>query len=207
MTRTVLAVAALALLALLGVSAVWLVYDLAAIYADPTGSELSVLGALGGPILIAVVMLVAVAATAVALAKGRVRSFVTVAAAVMLGVSLVGIVVGNHYGVVDKRADTARPPHCGIENAALREEFERIDHPGFFGGGSGSRNDCSYLLTTGHVPNALEEYHRVLSSRGYTVTRDADGVTAETEGFRFAARIEDARHGDDYLTVSLTDLG
>ena len=111
MTRTVLAVAALALLALLGVWAGWLVYDLASIYADPTGSELSALVAVGGPILIAVVMMVAVAATAVALAKGRVRSFVVAAAAVLLGVSLLGIVVGNHYGVVDKRAETARPPH------------------------------------------------------------------------------------------------
>jgi len=109
MTRSVLAVAALVLLALVGVWATWGMYDLASIYGDPTGSELALFSTFGMPLLIAVTLLLGAAAGAVALSRGRMRRPVTVAAAVIVGISMVGIVVASHYGVEDKRADTARP--------------------------------------------------------------------------------------------------
>ncbi len=116
MTRSVLAVAALVLMALVGLTAALAVYDLASIYGDPTGSELAMFVPFGVPGLIVVTLLLGAAASAVALSRGRMRRPVTVTAAVIAGVSIIGIVVGNHYGVEDKRADTARPPECGIQN-------------------------------------------------------------------------------------------
>lgn len=208
MTRSVLAAAALILLALIGLWAAWAMYDLASIYGDPTASELATFVPFGIPVLIAVTLLLGVAAGAVALSRGRTRRPVTVTAAVIVGVSLIGIVAGNHYGVEDKRADTARPPECGIQNTELRTEFAEIDHPGYFGGGSASRSDCSYLLSTEHGGEAaLDEYAEGLRGRGYTVARDTGGLTAEHEKFSFSARVESAEQSDDHLTVTLRERG
>jgi hypothetical protein len=207
MTRSVLAVAALVLMALVGLTAALAVYDLASIYGDPTGSELAMFVPFGVPGLIVVTLLLGAAAGAVALSRGRMRRPVTVTAAVIAGVSIIGIVVGNHYGVEDKRADTARPPECGIQNTELRREFAEIDHPGYFGGGSASRSDCSYLLSTEHGQAALDEYADGLRGRGYTVARDADGLTAEHERFSFRARVESVEQSDDHLTVTLRERG
>lgn len=207
MMRSVLAVAALVLLAFVGLWATWGMYDLASIYADPTGSELATFVPFGIPVLIAVTLLLGAAAVAVALSRGRMRRPVTVTAAVILGASIIGIGVGNHYGVVDKRADTARPPECGIQNTELRREFAEIDHPGYFGGGSASRSDCSYLLSTEHGEAALDEYADGLRGRGYTVARDADGLTAERERFSFSARVVSAEQSDGHLSVTLRDRG
>ena len=205
MTRSVLSVAALVLLGLVGLWATWGMYDLASIYGDPTGSELSMFVPFGPVVMIAVVLMVGIGASAVALARGG-RRVAAVTAALIIGTSLVGIVVASHYGLEDKRADTAEPPPCGIENGPLRQEFERIDHPGYFGGGSGSRTDCSYLLDTGDVPSALAEYDRRLSDRGYAVTRTSAGLTATHDNYRFTARVDEAVQGDGYLTVTLSDL-
>jgi hypothetical protein len=107
MTRSVLAVASLVVAALVGLWATWGMYDLASIYGDPTGSELAMFVPFGIPVLVAVTLLLCAAAGAVALSRGRMRRPVTVTAAVIVGVSMIGILVGNHYGVADKRADTA----------------------------------------------------------------------------------------------------
>lgn len=207
MKRSVLAVAALVLLALVGLWATWGMYDLASIYADPTGSELATFVPFGVPVLIAVTLLLGVAAVAVVLSRGRMRRPVTVTAAVIVGVSMTGIVVGNHYGVQDKRADSARPPECGIRNTELRKEFAEIEHPGYFGGGRASRSDCSFFLFTEHRQAALDEYADRLRVRGYTVARGDGGLTAKHERFSFSAGAVSTAQSDDHLTVTLRDRG
>ena len=95
-----------------------------------TGSELATFVPFGIPVLIAVTLLLGAAAGAVALSRGRMRRPVTVTAAVIVGVSMIGIVVGNHYGVADKRADTAKPPEHERSSFSARVESaeQRDDH-------------------------------------------------------------------------------
>lgn len=212
MIRSVLAVATLVLLALLGVWVAWGTYDLASIYGDPTGSRFESLAGFGSLLVIAIVVLAGVAAVAVSLAPGRLRRVATVAAVSLLGASLVGIVVGNYLGIEAKKLETAAPPECGIGNVPLDEEFRSIDHPGYFGGGSASRTDCSYLLTTEDSTAALDEYDEELRARGYDVTRSGSGLRATREGFTLT--VAPGVHGKieptdspNAFTVTLAELG
>lgn len=206
MIRTVLSVVAMVLLALVGLWAALAMYDLAAIYADPTGSGLEMLGAFGIVIPIAVGLMLGLAAISVALARGRLRRAALFVAVGVVVTSLAGVVVSNHYGTEAKKRETAEPPRCGIGNQVLDDEFRAIRHPGYFGGGSSSRVDCSYLLTTEDIGSALDEYNVGLRSMGYAVSPSDAGLVAERPGFRFTARLEQPTSGDGYLTVSLHDV-
>lgn len=207
MTRSVLAVAALVLMALVGLWATWGMYDLASIYGDPTGSELAMFGTFGILVVVAVTLMLGAATGAVALSRGRMRRPVTAVAAAIVVASMIGIVMGNRYGLEDKRADSATPPECGIQNAELRKEFAEIEHPGYFGGGSASRSDCSFLLSTEHRQAALDEYADGLRVRGYTVARGDAGLTAKHERFSFSAGAVSPAPSDNHLIVTLRDRG
>ncbi len=207
MIRSVLSVVAMVLLALVGLWAALAMYDLAAIYADPTGSGLELLGVLGIVIPIAVGLMLGLAAISVALARGRLRRAALFVAVGLVVTSLAGVLVGNHYGTEAKKRETVEAPRCGIENQVLDDEFRAIGHPGYFGGGSSSRVDCSYLLTAEEIGSALDAYNERLSSMGYAVSPSDSGLVAERPGFRFTARLEQPVRGAAYLTVSLHDVG
>lgn len=206
MIRTLLSVVAMVLLAIVGLWAVLAMYDLAAIYADPTGSGLEMLGAFGFVISIAVGLMLGLGAISVALARGRLRRAVLFVAVGLVVTSLAGILVSSHYGKEAKKRETAEPPRCGIGNQVLDEEFRAISHPGYFGGGSSSRVDCSYLLTAEDIGSALDAYNEGLRSMGYAVSPSDAGLVAERPGFRFTARLERPPDGDGFLTVSLHEV-
>lgn len=205
MVRSVLSVLALLLLGFLGWCAAAAMYDLTSIYGDPTGSPLSTLGAFAVVPAVAAALMFGAGAAAVALARGRLRRIAVGASAVIGVATVVGLLVGNHYGLEDKKAETSVAPSCGIQNSALTSEFARIDHPGYFGGGSESRTDCSYLLTASDLAAAFDSYEARLEARGYDVSRDRRGLTATSGGFRFTAVVQPAVHGDDALTVTLAE--
>ncbi|HLN78101.1 MAG TPA: hypothetical protein VK204_13715 [Nocardioidaceae bacterium] len=207
MIRSVLALATLGLVAVLGIWAAWATYDLAAIYSDPAGSGVEMFETFGAVSVFAVVLMVAGAAVAVALARGLLRRIAVFAATALVVASLGGMLVANVYGVEAKRVESAEPPRCGIGNRALDHEFRRIVHPGYFGGGSSSRHDCSYMLTARDIDAALDQYDRHLTDLGYDASRTRDGVVARRESFRFVARTEQTTRGEDYLTVSLRQQG
>ena len=203
MIRSLLSATALLLLAFLGWSAALVMYDLTSIYGDPTGSSLSVFSTFAVVPAVAAALMLGVGAAAVWLARGRLRR-IAIAVAVVIGIGTVaGLLVGNHYGLEDKRADTSVAPSCGIQNPALSREFGRIDHPGYFGGGSASRTGCSYLLTASDLPAAFDAYEAGLVARGYHVQREGRGLTASTGGYRFTAQVRPAVYGDGALTVTL----
>ena len=203
MIRSLLSAAALLLLAFLGWFAALVMYDLTSIYGDPTGSALSVFSTFAFVPAVAAALMLGVGAAAVSLAQGRLRR-IAIAVATVIGIGTVaGLLVGNHYGLEDKKVDTSVAPSCGIQNPALSREFGRIDHPGYFGGGSASRTGCSYLLTAKDLAAAFDAYEAGLEARGYYVQRQGPGLTASSGGYRFTATARPAVSGDDALTVTL----
>ncbi|HEY0775129.1 MAG TPA: hypothetical protein VGD51_13650 [Nocardioidaceae bacterium] len=203
MIRSLLSAAALLLLAFLGWFAALVMYDLTSIYGDPTGSALSVFSTFAVVPAVAAALMLGVGAAAVSLAQGRLRRL-AIAVATVIGIgTAAGLLVGNHYGLEDKRAETSVAPSCGIQNPALSREFGRIDHPGYFGGGSASRTGCSYRLTAKDLAAAFDAYEAGLVARGYHVQREGRGLTASSGGYRFTATARPAVYGDDALTVTL----
>lgn len=203
MIRSLLSAAALLLLAFLGWSAALVMYDLTSIYGDPTGSSLSVFSTFAVVPAVAAALMLGVGAAAVSLARGRLRRIATGVTAVIGIGTAAGLLVGNHYGIEDKRAETSVVPSCGIQNPALSREFGRIDHPGYFGGGSASRTGCSYQLTAKDLPAAFDAYEAGLVARGYHVQREGRGLTASSGDYRLTAKVRPAVYGDGALTVTL----
>jgi hypothetical protein len=207
MIRSVLALVSLVLLALLGAWSALGMYDLAAIYSDPTDPPFLILGGFGGVVAFAVALMAGVAGVAVVLARGRLRRFVRASAAALVAAAVIGIVVGNHVGAAAKRVESAVPPHCGIANPGLNQEFRAIDHPGYFGGGTSGRAGCSFMLTAPDLASALERYDDRLVTMGYQVSRDPGALTASRPGFRFTVRSRVPADGEGYLTVGLREAG
>ena len=192
-TRPVVAVILLILLALIGGFSVLFVYGFQGTYSDPLVSDLDGLGEIAHGLVFAAVVLIGVAALAVGVAREGTRHLVGIAAGVLVGASLLGLVLANHYGLEAKKVLSATPPGCGIANASLNQEFRNIDHPGYFdhpgyvGGGSTSRTDCTFLLTTSNIASALAAYDERLTMMGYQVTRAKTTLTATRDGFEFTA--------------------
>lgn len=192
-TRPVVAVILLILLALIGGYSALFVYGFQDTYSDPLVSDLDGLGEIAHGFVFAAVVLIGVAALAVGMAREGTRHFVGIAAGVLVGASLLGLVLANHYGLEAKKVLSATPPGCGIANASLNQEFRNIDHPGYFdhpgyvGGGSTSRTDCTFLLTTSNIASALAAYDERLTMMGYQVTRAKTSLTATRDGFEFTA--------------------
>lgn len=203
MIRSLFSAAALLLLAFLGWFVALVMYDLTSIYGDPTGSAFSVFSTFAFVPAVAAALMLGVGAAAVGLAQGRLRRIVIAVAAVIGIGTVAGLIVGSHYGLEDKRADTSVVPSCGIQNPALSREFGRIDHPGYFGGGSATRSGCSYVLTAKDLAAAFDAYETGLVARGYHVQREGWGLTASSGGYRLTARARPAVYGDDALTVTL----
>jgi len=191
-TRPVVAVILLILIALIGGFSVFFVYGFQDTYSDPLLSDLAGLGEIAHGLLIAAVVLIGVAALAVGVARGGTRRLVGIAAGVLVGACLLGLVLANHYGLEAKKVLSATPPGCGIANASLNQEFRNIDHPGYFdhpgdvSGGSTSRN-CTLLLRTRDIASALAAYDEWLTMMGYQVTRANTSLTATRDGFEFTA--------------------
>ena len=186
-TRPVLAVILLILLALIGGYSALFVYGFQDTYSDPLVSDLDGLGEIAHGFVFAAVVLIGVAALAVGMAREGTRHFVGIAAGVLVGASLLGLVLANHYGLEAKKVLSATPPGCGIANASLNQEFRNIDHPGYFGSGSNSRTHCTWLLGTRDTASALAAYDERLTMMGYQVTRAKTSLTATRDGFEFTA--------------------
>jgi len=190
-TRPVVAVILLILLALIGGFSVLFVYGFQETYSDPILSDLEGLGEMTHGLVIATVVLIGVAALAVGIAREGTRRLVGIAAGVLVGACLLGLVLANHYGLGARKVLSAAPPGCGIANTSLNQEFRNIDHPGFFdhpgdvSGGSTSRTDCTLLLRTRDIASALAAYDERLTMMGYQVTRARTGLTATRDGFKF----------------------
>lgn len=195
MIRTVLAALGLTVLAALGVVGVWAFYDLMTTYGSTTGSELRSLVTFLPVLGIILVVLTCVAAVVVGVAPQSRRLFVTITAAVILFTSTVGMLVGSHFGHEAKRAEAATPPECGVGNAELDREFRRIDHPGYFGGGSSSTTECSLHMEVEDLDQALADYEESLSDDGYEVTGSGMSVEATRPGFQFSARPDESSEG------------
>src|SRR5674476_1022860 len=156
-TRPVLAVILLILLALIGGYSALFVYGFQDTYSDPLVSDLDGLGEIAHGFVFAAVVLIGVAALAVGMAREGTRHLV------------------------------------GIADGSLNQEFRNIDHPGYFyhpgyvGGGSTSRTDCTFLLTTSNIASALAAYDERLTMMGYQVTRAKTSLTATRDGFEFTA--------------------
>jgi hypothetical protein len=192
-TRPVVAVILLILLALIGGFCVLFVYGFQNTYSDPLLSDLEGLGEIAHGLVIAAVVLIGVAALAVGVAGEGNRHLVGIAAGVLVGACLLGLVLANHYGLEAKKVLSATPPGCGIANASLNREFRNIDHPGYFdhpgyvSGGSTSRTDCTLLLRTRDIASALAAYDERLTMMGYQVTHAKTSLTATRDGFDFTA--------------------
>lgn len=203
MIRTVLAVLGLVVLAALGLFGAWAFYDLMSTYGNTTGSELRSLVTFLPVLGIILVVLACVALVVVGVAPQGRRISVTIGASVILAAATVGMLVGNHFGHEAKRAEAATPPECGVGNAELDREFRRIDHPGFFGGGSSSTTECSLHMEVEDLEQAVAHYERSLVADGYDVTGSGTSVEATRPGFRFSARPDGSSEGRA-LTVTLT---
>jgi len=186
-TRPVVAVILLILLALIGGFSVLFVYGFQDTYSDPLVSDLDGLGEIAHGLVIAAVVLIGVAALAVGVAREGTRHLVGIAAGVLVGASLLGLVLANHYGLEAKKVLSATPPGCGIANTSLNQEFRNIDHPGYFGSGSNSTTHCTWLLGTRDTASALAAYDERLTMMGYQVTRAKTTLTATRDGFEFTA--------------------
>jgi hypothetical protein len=186
-TRPVVAVILLILLALIGGYSVLFVYGFQSTYSDPLGSDLDGLGSIAHGLVFAAVVLIGVAALAIRVAREGTRHLVGIAAGVLVGAFLLGLVLANHYGVEARKVLSATPPVCGIANASLNQEFRNIDHPGYFGSGSTSRTHCTWLLGTRDIASALAAYDERLTMMGYQVTRAKTSLTATRDGFEFTA--------------------
>lgn len=98
MIRTVLAVATLAVMALLGASAASVIYSLMGTYGSQTGSDVDSFLAILPMVLIGAGFLGLVGMVAVNLAPQSRRLAVKIAACVIVALSVGAMLVANHYG-------------------------------------------------------------------------------------------------------------
>lgn len=193
----------LVLAAAAGAVTVSAMYSVAETYGDPAGGLLSTFGTFALIVLIGLLILVVLGVVAVAVVPTSGRRAVGFVVVGLVVATLGGVVAAGLVGLDAKRDQTAEPPGCGIGNPALAAEFRRIDHPGYFGGGSETRASCSYALTVADVGTALEAYDDELTRLGYDVVLTDRGLTATRDSFELTAWVRRPPNSDPYLQVSL----
>lgn len=211
-------VVALAFTLLLAFLVVGISYSLSREYGDTSAPDVEVAGRALRDWTVGILVVAGLAAlVAVTARRSRGRRVLTLAAALVGTVTLLGVPLLAVVGVHQKFEAFPRVPSCTVGFAtgpavpvvrAAQAAFEEIEHPGpFSGGGESGVDGCASQLMLREEVDVARAYRRALPAAGWRLGRvEPDRVEATRGGQRFTA----SRDGDGSWWVRIgpaTDPG
>lgn len=190
-------------------------YGMGREYGDTSAADAVVAGRALRDWAFGVILVAGLGAVVVVTARGsRGRRALTLAAALAVVVTLVGVPVSAVIGVHQKFAGFPRVPSCtdgssggpaGPVVRAAQDAFEEIDHPGpFSGGGEAGMDGCASQLMLDDEVDVPTAYRGALRAAGWRPGRLEPGLVEATKGDqRFEASLD--RHGAWWVRIGPVD--